>query len=171
MRPPTRATRKRIRDFIDEPYYKCCLSKIGSTIRNLAFARYSHLFRSLSFSSKRRKSKQNLLLSDLGNKTHLQKPQAQMKQIQEDKIISEFFTIAGTWREFVIVGGGFALFIYKCYLADPKLENFPVGTRDIDSLIPRKVRRSLKKISPKYLNQAGFIHIFKMSRFLQPKVL
>lgn len=59
-----------------------------------------------------------------------------MKQTQEDKIISEFFKSLGPWREFVVVGGGFALFIYKLYLADPKLENLPVGTRDIDSLIP-----------------------------------
>ena len=57
-----------------------------------------------------------------------------MKQIQEDKIISEFLKSLGPWRELVVIGGGFALFIYKLYLADPKLENLPVGTRDIDSL-------------------------------------
>lgn len=62
-----------------------------------------------------------------------------MKQVQEDKIISEFLKSLGPWREFVVIGGGFALFIYKLYLADPKLENLPVGTRDIDSLIPRRV--------------------------------
>jgi hypothetical protein len=84
-----------------------------------------------------------------------------MKQIQEDKIISEFLKSLGPWREFVVIGGGFALFIYKLYLADPKLENLPVGTRDIDSLIPRRVPEISKKNIAKYLNEAGFIHVFK----------
>lgn len=84
-----------------------------------------------------------------------------MKQIQEDKIISEFLKSLGPWREFVVVGGGFALFIYKLYLADPKLENSPVGTRDIDSLIPRRVSEISKKNIAKYLNEAGFSHVFK----------
>jgi len=68
-----------------------------------------------------------------------------MKQTQEDKIISEFLKSLGPWREFVVIGGGFALFIYKLYLADPKLENLPVRTRDIDSLIPRRVPEISKK--------------------------
>lgn len=84
-----------------------------------------------------------------------------MKQTQEDKIISEFLKSMGPWREFVVIGGGFALFIYKLYLADPKLENYPVGTRDIDSLIPRRVPKISKKNIAKYLNEAGFIHVFK----------
>ncbi|MBF8262458.1 MAG: hypothetical protein HW387_123 [Parachlamydiales bacterium] len=84
-----------------------------------------------------------------------------MKQIQEDKIISEFLKSLGPWREFVVIGGVFALFIYKLYLADPKLENLPVGTRDIDSLIPRKVPEISKKNIAKYLNEAGFTHVFK----------
>lgn len=84
-----------------------------------------------------------------------------MKQIQEDKIISEFLKSLGPWRELVVIGGGFALFIYKLYLADPKLENLPVGTRDIDSLIPRRAAEVSKKNIAKYLNEAGFIHVFK----------
>ncbi|HSX13201.1 MAG TPA: GSU2403 family nucleotidyltransferase fold protein [Chlamydiales bacterium] len=84
-----------------------------------------------------------------------------MKQTQEDKIISEFLKSLGPWREFVVIGGGFSLFIYKLYLADPKLENLPVGTRDIDSLIPRKVPEISKKNIAKYLNEAGFTHVFK----------
>jgi len=32
-----------------------------------------------------------------------------MKQIQEDKIISEFLKSLGPWREFIVIGGGFAL--------------------------------------------------------------
>lgn len=39
-----------------------------------------------------------------------------MKQIQEDKIISEFLKSLGPWRELVVIGGGFALFIYKTIL-------------------------------------------------------
>ena len=39
---------------------------------------------------------------------HLQTSPAQMKQIQEDKIISEFLKSLGPWREFVVIGGGFA---------------------------------------------------------------
>jgi hypothetical protein len=84
-----------------------------------------------------------------------------MKQSQEDKIISVFLKSLGPWRDFVVIGGGFALFIYKLYLADPALKNLPVGTRDIDSLIPRKVPEISKKNIAKYLNEAGFTHVFK----------
>ena len=84
-----------------------------------------------------------------------------MKQSQEDKIISEFLNSIGPWREFIVVGGGFALFIYKLYLSDPKLENIPVGTRDIDSLIPRRVPEISKKNIAKHLHEAGFTHVFK----------
>lgn len=36
-----------------------------------------------------------------------------MTSNQEDKIISEFLESIGPWRAFVVIGGGFALFIYK----------------------------------------------------------
>jgi hypothetical protein len=55
---------------------------------------------------------------------------------QEDKVISEFLKSIGPWRDHVIIGGGFALFIYKLYFSDSQSVNFPVGTRDIDSLLP-----------------------------------
>lgn len=84
-----------------------------------------------------------------------------MKQIQEENIISDFLKSLGPWREFVVIGGGFALFIYKLYLADPNLVNLPVGTRDIDSLIPRRIPEISKKNIARYLNEAGFTHIFK----------
>lgn len=84
-----------------------------------------------------------------------------MKQSQEDKIISEFLNSIGPWREFIVIGGGFALFIYKLYLADPKLGNTPIGTRDIDSLVPRKVPEISKKNIAKHLHEAGFTHVFK----------
>ncbi|MBA2369800.1 MAG: hypothetical protein H0V82_12390 [Candidatus Protochlamydia sp.] len=80
---------------------------------------------------------------------------------QEDKIISEFLESIGPWRDFVVIGGGFALFIYKLYLSDPKLKNPPIGTRDIDSLIPRKIPEISKKNIQSYLREAGFNHIFK----------
>lgn len=80
---------------------------------------------------------------------------------QEDKIISEFLESIGPWRDFIVIGGGFALFIYKLYLSDPKLKNPPVGTRDIDSLIPRKIPEVSKKNIENYLLEAGFNHIFK----------
>ncbi len=84
-----------------------------------------------------------------------------MTSNQEDKIISEFLESIGPWRDFVIIGGGFALFIYKLYLSDPKLKNPPVGTRDIDSLIPRKIPEISKKNIQNYLREAGFNHVFK----------
>jgi hypothetical protein len=84
-----------------------------------------------------------------------------MKLEQEDKIISEFLNSIGPWREYVVIGGGFALFIYKLYLADQKLNNSPVGTRDIDSLICRKVPEVSTKSIAKHLKDAGFTHVFK----------
>lgn len=80
---------------------------------------------------------------------------------KEDKVISEFLKSIGPWRNYVVVGGGYALFIYKLYLADQKLENPPVGTRDIDSLISRKVPEISKKNIAKHLHEAGFTHVFK----------
>ncbi|MEI8124184.1 MAG: GSU2403 family nucleotidyltransferase fold protein [Parachlamydiaceae bacterium] len=84
-----------------------------------------------------------------------------MTSNQEDKIISEFLESIGPWRDFVVIGGGFALFIYKLYLSDPTLKNLPVGTRDIDSLIPRKIPEVSKKNIQSYLREAGFNHVFK----------
>jgi len=80
---------------------------------------------------------------------------------QEDKIISEFLESIGPWRDFVVIGGGFALFIYKLYLSDPKLKNPPIGTRDIDSLISRRIPEVSKKNIQDYLKEAGFNHVFK----------
>lgn len=79
----------------------------------------------------------------------------------EDKVISNFLKSIGPWRNYVIIGGGYALIIYKLYLADQKLENTPVGTRDIDSLIPRRVPEISKKDIAKHLYEAGFTHVYK----------
>lgn len=84
-----------------------------------------------------------------------------MTSVQEDKIISEFLESIGPWRDFIVIGGGFALFIYKLYLSDPNLKNLPVGTRDIDSLIPRKIPEVSKNNIQSYLREAGFNHVFK----------
>jgi len=53
---------------------------------------------------------------------------------QEDLIISEFLQSIGSWRKHVVIGGGYALIIYKLYLANQHKSNSPVGTRDLDSL-------------------------------------
>lgn len=80
---------------------------------------------------------------------------------QEDKIISEFLNSIGPWREHIIIGGGYALMIYKLYLADPATGNPPVGTRDIDSLISRQLPVVSKKNIANYLSEAGFTQFFK----------
>lgn len=54
-----------------------------------------------------------------------------------------------------------ALIIYKLYLANQKQGNPPIGTRDIDSLIPRKVPATIKKNIAKHLHDAGFKPVFK----------
>lgn len=84
-----------------------------------------------------------------------------MTSNQEDIIISEFLKSIGPWREFVIIGEGFALFVYKLYLSDPELNNFPVGTRDIDSLISREIPDISKKNIQSHLSESGFNHVFK----------
>ncbi len=84
-----------------------------------------------------------------------------MRHSQEDKIISEFLHSIGPWNQYVVIGGGFALFIYKLYLADPRLESLLVATRDIDSLIPRKVPEISKDNIAKHLSDAGFSPFFK----------
>ncbi len=84
-----------------------------------------------------------------------------MHQNQENKIISEFLKSIGPWRESIVIGGGFALFVYKLYLADPKLEYFPLGTRDIDSLVPRRIPGISTKDIANHLKEAGFTPIFK----------
>jgi hypothetical protein len=84
-----------------------------------------------------------------------------MKFEKEDKIIGEFLQSIGPWRKYIVISGGYALFIYKLYLADQKLEHPPIGTRDIDSLISRKVPEISTKNIAKHLHEAGFTQIFK----------
>ncbi|MDX8430811.1 MAG: hypothetical protein SNF33_03275 [Candidatus Algichlamydia australiensis] len=79
----------------------------------------------------------------------------------EEKIIEEFLRSIGPWKDFIVVGGGFALMIYKLYFSDPTTERIPIGTRDIDSLVPRKIPEVSKKNIAKFLIEAGFTHVFK----------
>lgn len=80
---------------------------------------------------------------------------------KEDLVISEFLHSIGLWSNYIIIGGGYALIIYKLYLAENNNGNPPVGTHDIDSLISRKVPKISEKSIAKHLEEAGFTQIFK----------
>lgn len=79
-----------------------------------------------------------------------------LELLKEDEIISDFLKSLGPWREYVTIGGGYALIVYKLYLANPDIMNSPVGTRDIDSLIFRKIPTVSKKNISHHLTDAGF---------------
>ncbi|MDN3506160.1 MAG: GSU2403 family nucleotidyltransferase fold protein [Simkaniaceae bacterium] len=79
----------------------------------------------------------------------------------EDQIISEFLSSIGPWSKNVIIGGGYALIIYKLYLANDDSQNYPVGTRDIDTLLSRKIAKVTEKNIGNHLREAGFTPIFK----------
>lgn len=36
----------------------------------------------------------------------------------EDRMLSEFLHAIGPWHKYIIIGGGFALIIYKLYLVN-----------------------------------------------------
>lgn len=80
---------------------------------------------------------------------------------KEDKIITEFLRSLGPWKKHILIGGGFAPLIYKMYLSQNSLQTIPVGTRDIDTLIPRKVSKESEKNISKHLKEAGFEVFFK----------
>ncbi len=81
---------------------------------------------------------------------------------KEDFVISEFLRSIGPWCDYIVIGGGYALIIYKLYLAtDQKIINPPVGTRDIDSLIARRIPTVSKKNVAKHLHESGFTQVFK----------
>jgi len=79
----------------------------------------------------------------------------------EKKVLSEFLRSIGDWNKHIIIGGGYALVIYKLYLAAGKTAYPPVGTTDLDSLIPRKITGSPAKDLSKHLTEAGFKLIFR----------
>src|SRR5262249_5864132 len=80
---------------------------------------------------------------------------------QENKIITNFLQSIGPWAQHVIIGGGYAPIIYKLYLAHSEKSNPPVGTRDIDSLIPRKITHKPEKNISEYLQDSGFTKVRK----------
>lgn len=80
---------------------------------------------------------------------------------KEDKMISTFLRSIGPWKKHVIISGGFAPIIYKLYLANYKKGTPPVGTRDIDSIVPRNISDIDNKNLARHLLDAGFMPIFK----------
>jgi hypothetical protein len=80
-------------------------------------------------------------------------------------VISEFLRSLGPWCNHIVIGGGYALIIYKLYLADKQLKNSPVGTRDIDSLIPRRVPGASKINIVRHLYEDGLpAKVIKLKR-------
>jgi len=80
---------------------------------------------------------------------------------KEDRIISDFLNSIGPWKEHVVLGGGYALIVYKMYLVDQMTGHPPIGTRDLDSLISRKIPEISNKNLHKYLLESGFEQYFK----------
>ena len=79
----------------------------------------------------------------------------------EDRILSDFLRSLGPWRDHLIVGGGYALIIFKFFLTAQKGGNPPVGTRDIDTLLQRKVPQASHKDIATHLKEAGFKQVSK----------
>lgn len=79
----------------------------------------------------------------------------------EDQVLSEFLCALGAWRKYVVISGGYAPIIYKLYFTDQQFGHLPIGTRDIDSLIPRRLPKISEKDVLKHLQAAGYAHIFK----------
>lgn len=80
---------------------------------------------------------------------------------KEDKIVSDFLQSLGPWRSYIVITGGYAPIIYKIYFSDCSVGNPPVGTRDIDSLIPRKIPQISKDNIADFLIKSGFKQSFK----------
>ncbi len=83
-----------------------------------------------------------------------------IEQISEDSVINEFLKSIGPWSNYIVIGGGYALIIYRLYLANNNGIS-PAGTRDIDTLISRKVPKIFGKSIAECLKEAGFAHSFK----------
>lgn len=80
---------------------------------------------------------------------------------REDKIITHFIESVGEWKDHIVIGGGYAPIIYKIYLSSEKKGIYPVGTKDIDSLIPRKVPKASKEDISTHLKKSGFVQSHK----------
>lgn len=83
-----------------------------------------------------------------------------MRDSQEDRIIAAFLRSLGPWRDTVVIGGGYALFIYTLYFGEEALHR-PIWTRDIDSLLPRRVKSGERESIATYLKNAGFVSHFR----------
>lgn len=81
--------------------------------------------------------------------------------MKEEQMISTFLEALGPWKEHVVIGGGFAPIIYQLYFSTFKSKHPPIGTRDIDTLIPRRIPNVSKKGIDQHLLDAEFTHIFK----------
>jgi len=79
----------------------------------------------------------------------------------EETILTDFLRALGPWAKHLIIGGGFAPIIYRNYLSDLGIGLPPVGTRDIDTLIPRNLPKVSAKSISQHLKEAGFQHRFK----------
>ena len=82
---------------------------------------------------------------------------------KEDAILSDFLKSIGPWRNHIAIGGGYALIIYKLYFDELNTSKPPVGTRDVDSLVPRKIPQASKKNIGQHLKDAGFEQVFRGS--------
>ncbi len=79
---------------------------------------------------------------------------------KEDAILTEVLESLSTWKDTVVIGGGYALIAYRLYFADEN-SSIPTTTRDIDSILPRKVSQNHSETLKKVLESAGFIQEFR----------
>ena len=75
---------------------------------------------------------------------------------QEEEVISDFLRSLGPWTNHVVIGGGYALIIYNLYMSNQNSENLPPTTKDIDSIVPRKVPKTSHLSILDHLDKAGF---------------
>ncbi len=80
---------------------------------------------------------------------------------KEDKIVSDFLKSLGPWSSYIVITGGYAPIIYKIYFSDCTVGTPPVGTRDIDSLVPRKIPLISKENIASFLLKSGFQQSFR----------
>lgn len=86
-----------------------------------------------------------------------------MRLEKEEKVISDFIKSIGPWGEHVVIGGGYALMVYKLYFGKDTLGNPPIGTTDVDTLLPRKIPTASKRNIAEHLGAAGFRRVIKDS--------
>lgn len=80
---------------------------------------------------------------------------------REDRIVTHFLESIGEWRDHIVIGGGYAPIIYRLYLSSDDNGIYPVGTKDIDSLIPRKVPQVSQEDISTHLKKSGFVQSYR----------